>query len=834
MKQQELDRAVAAIREQEPEEKVVREAAGRVFRKLFENSFLSASVENIRSCSDFQALIPAYLSHTLTPARALLLEDHTHECVACRRAVREARGSEPETSLWPSAKPRKRIPTLAWAMAATLVIGIVLGIVGARLGLLPGQQAVRATVASIEGRVYRITAFGSSLVEAGALINNTDELRTAKGSRVILHLLGGGDVEVGERSNISFSRRWNGSTLNLQQGRLIVAAMDSSQRGMYVSSGEMLVPVKNAVLSFDRGTKGSRVAIARGSARITSGHVVFDRAAGQQVATAGLDDVPIASEFAWSNNAASYLSLLGELSTLQKQIQSISSPGLRYASNLAKYVPDDSVVYAAIPNVGGAIAQAKQMFDQRLAESDVLRNWWNQQPASRSADLDRLVGQISSISRYLGNEIVVAAARNQAPLLLAEVQQPGLADYIQQNLPAAAGLHISVNNNLVIASSDPAQLSRLGSGSFMGTPFYARIEKAYQSGVGYLLAINLEQIAPKTVLNTGTNNVQYLVIERRSALGASDTRASLSFDGNRQGIASWLATPGPMGSFNFVSPDASVAASFVMKTPRAVMQEIVTLIGERDARFTQELSSFESQTALSVLDDIASPLGNDATFAVDGPLLPVPSWRIVIEVNDPERLRQTIATLADRFNQHAPEDRGKLQTGSEQINARTFYWLRNDKMPNLTAYYTFVDGYLLAGSTEANLLQAIQNRQNGNTLVNSTNFRNQLPTDGYTNFSALIYTNPGSTFGPLVQQLKGATNLTSAQQQSLNALLATSGPALICVYGEPDRIVAASRGSFLGFDLGTLAGIQQGRPLLPLIASRATSALRAPTPTQRK
>jgi hypothetical protein len=68
--------------------------------------------------------------------------------------------------------------------------------------------------------------------------------------------------------------------------------------------------------------------------------------------------------------------------------------------------------------------------------------------------------------------------------------------------------------------------------------------------------------------------------------------------------------------------------------------------------------------------------------------------------------------------------------------------------------------------------------------------------------------------------------LSAAQQQALSALLASSGPALVCVYGEPDRIVAASRGSFLGFDLGTLMGIQQGRPLLPLVASSARSVLR--------
>jgi hypothetical protein len=46
--------------------------------------------------------------------------------------------------------------------------------------------------------------------------------------------------------------------------------------------------------------------------------------------------------------------------------------------------------------------------------------------------------------------------------------------------------------------------------------------------------------------------------------------------------------------------------------------------------------------------------------------------------------------------------------------------------------------------------------------------------------------------------------------------------------------VAATRGSFLGFDLGTLIGIQQGRPLLPLVASSARSALSKPTAQQRK
>ena len=51
------------------------------------------------------------------------------------------------------------------------------------------------------------------------------------------------------------------------------------------------------------------------------------------------------------------------------------------------------MIYAAIPNMGGAIAEAKRMFDERLTQSDALRNWWNQQPQSHRDDFDRLIGQ---------------------------------------------------------------------------------------------------------------------------------------------------------------------------------------------------------------------------------------------------------------------------------------------------------------------------------------------------------------------------------------------------------------------------------------------------------
>lgn len=871
MSQSELDRAIVAMRDEHPDEKVVRDASARVFRNLFDAMFLPDSVDRIRGCSDFQALLPAYLSRTLSPARALLVRDHTLQCVACRRALQIAQGREPEVINRPAendASSRNRLPVIAWAMAATLAIGIAAGLTGAHYGLLPGQNTFRATVSSVEGSFYRVSDVGSTLIRVGAVIRNADELRTASGSRAVLTLIGGIRLEIGERSDVSLSHGWRGNTVNLSEGRMIVQAVDSPAGNLDVFSGGMLVPVKNVVLSVDRGTKGARIAVAEGSAQVEQGQNRFQLRAGQQMATNGLENVPIASEFVWSKNADSYLALLSEFLTLQGQFQRIPSPGLRYSSNLAKYVPENALLYAAIPNVGGTIMQAKRIFDDRLAQSDVLREWWGQQSASHSADFDRLISQISSVSEYLGNEIVFSIAANgsQEPLLLAEVRRPGLAEYLQQNMSPSAGVQIitsgsampagiaerlliSITNNVLVASRDPVQLRRTlrlvqnsASGNLTGTPFYSRIAKSYSAGAGYLLAVDLEQIIGKSVSNSkaqviaGVNNAQYLILERRDAGAATDTHASLSFNGARQGVASWLGAPGPMGSLNFVSPDATFATSFIMKSPRAVVEELIAFATQANPGFVQGLNGFESLAGVSVIDDVAAPFGSDATFAIDGALLPIPSWKLAVETNDPSRLQRTLTTLMGRVNQQLSENQGKLQAGSEQVNGRTFYWLRLNKAPELAAYYTFVDGYLLAGTSEANLIRAIQNRESGHTLVSSASFRNQLPADGYTNFSGIVYINAGTSLGPLAEQLKRSASLSPSQQQSVSTLLANSGPALICVYAEPDRIVAATRGSFLGFNLGTLASIQQGGPLIPLIAQNArvvASELSKETPQPR-
>lgn len=270
-----------------------------------------------------------------------------------------------------------------------------------------------------------------------------------------------------------------------------------------------------------------------------------------------------------------------------------------------------------------------------------------------------------------------------------------------------------------------------------------------------------------------------------------------------------------MGGLEFISPNATMVNSLVIKNPRSIVEDLFEIAGSSDSNFREELSKFEAKTGVNVLDDITAPLGGEVTFAFDGPVLPTPRWKVIFEVYDPSTLQATIGKLVDSFNREASQSQGSqshgsLQLGQQQIGSQTYYTIHNSKQPNFEIDYTYVDSYLIAGPDISTLSGAIRDRQSGNTLPHSRTFQALLPSDGYTNFSGIFYHNIGPVVGPLVDQIKAVGTLTAQQQQSIATLQANTAPGLIYVYGEPERIVVASNTGFMGFDLGTLLTMGQG------------------------
>ena len=125
-----LDKVTADIRNQKIDSGAASAAADRVWARVSaaagEAEFKLPTVDRIEGCADYQSLIPAYLAGKLSEARSLLLVDHTHECIPCRKAMNDAR-SKRSASFRPAvSKPRFTLQpaVMRWASAAALVIGI--------------------------------------------------------------------------------------------------------------------------------------------------------------------------------------------------------------------------------------------------------------------------------------------------------------------------------------------------------------------------------------------------------------------------------------------------------------------------------------------------------------------------------------------------------------------------------------------------------------------------------------------------------------------------------------------------------------------------------------
>ena len=114
-----LDRAISEIRDETIDPAAVSEAAERVWAKVSAEAArvgaTAGEIEAIRSCADFQSLIPEWRRGRLPEARAMLVEDHIHACPACRRAAADAR--EPLAMIPKRARP----PVWRWAVAAALI-----------------------------------------------------------------------------------------------------------------------------------------------------------------------------------------------------------------------------------------------------------------------------------------------------------------------------------------------------------------------------------------------------------------------------------------------------------------------------------------------------------------------------------------------------------------------------------------------------------------------------------------------------------------------------------------------------------------------------------------
>ena len=127
---QKLEQAIAALRAEAPQADAVRLAGERVWQRLSEHANGAAinAIDAIQSCDDVRALLGQYQNGKLSPARALLVEDHLHECALCRIEAERER-SRASLLPWKQALPQAVAVIWGWkqyAVAAAVLLVVCL------------------------------------------------------------------------------------------------------------------------------------------------------------------------------------------------------------------------------------------------------------------------------------------------------------------------------------------------------------------------------------------------------------------------------------------------------------------------------------------------------------------------------------------------------------------------------------------------------------------------------------------------------------------------------------------------------------------------------------
>lgn len=847
-----LEKAVHALKADEPDAAQIsdsaRRVAGRIGLDAMADSFGELGVAAIENCEDVRRLLKSYRAGTLSNTRSLMIEAHLRDCGSCFRHVRSESGAA--TLNWSTPKAARisiwRPRAYGWAMVPVCALLVCSFFVYKAYWQVP--PGVRAEVQSVDGSAYRISDAGEHQLTPGDKLSEGDHLRTSGGAHTVLRLSDGSTVEINERSVLGVGARGHNMTIALDNGAVIVQAARRDSGHLYVKTPDCRIAVTGTVFSVNSGIKGSRVGVLQGSVHVV--HAGMDSLihAGEQIATNdNLSPAPVEQQISWSQDRDKYLALLAQFSILQHRLEAIPSPQLRYTSDLLERVPAETLLYISIPNLGNYLSEANKVFQDQLKQSPALQQWWDHGHASNSADLDTMVEKLHQISQYLGDEVVVVGvkeANNAGFAVVADVSKSGLDDFLRTQIPASAstagftvlnesalntasvspqtrsGGYAVIGEHQAIFSNSIAILKQLhtqlnaGASGFATGAFGQQIAAAYNRGAGVILAADVRQmmVDQPTLLhaghanqaaieNSGIEGVQYLIAEHREVNGVPENHLNLQFSGTRQRVASWLAAPAPMGSLDYVTPNAALAVALLSKDPKAIADDILAMTVQSQEQ-KNDLAETEANLQINFRDDLAANLGGEFLLSLDGPVLPTPSWKAVIEVRDPEQLENTLERLTQSVSNMGREKGAHSVVIEPSVIGEQHYYAVQDQTQGRTiAHYTFANGYMIIAPNRALLIEALRTQASGASLSRSSAFKASLPRDENENYSAIAYQNLSPVLTPLLSQLGGETAATIQQ------LAADARPTTICAWGKDSRIEVASDSHLFGFDflkLGTL------------------------------
>ncbi len=803
MSEDRLEKALNAMKSEKADPEQLAGAGARVAEKL--------GIPGAVLCAEFQSQFREYLEGSLAAGRKLLLEDHLGRCSACRARLTEATGEQNRIPMpirraawWPKWS--------AWAAAAAAVL-FALYIGRDNIDSLLAPWGPRATVASLKGELFLVPG---GVLRTGSAINESAVVRTGPGARAVLRLKDGSLVDVNERTELSVHGAWSGQSIRLQRGDIIVQAAKQHRGHLRVQTRDSAASVRGTIFAVSAGFGGTLVSVVEGSVAVSQSGTETLLSPGQQAASNPALTSSVQDAISWSPDAQTYLAVLASLAHIEKQVAALPSPLLRTQSSLLGYLPVNTVVYGAVPNLSGTISQAVALAEQQSAENPAFSQWWN---SGAGEGLKKLIGRIQSVAPLLGDEIVYGICANPTsgiqtlPMLLAEVRQGKRAELASALESIGAGTteapKYQLTDTLLAASNSQTNLQwlqdHMGQGS--GTPFAREVAARYQDGAAWLLGVDMDSIISMSGASQNdfirAQQVQYLFLEQKTSQGVEENEATVSFKGPRVGLASVLASTGSGGAAEYLSSDSIVALYASTRDPQQLFNELSAQFSRISPEFQNNLNTTEANLGISLSNDLARAFGTEAAFAIQGISATGPVWTMAVLVNDPVAIETTIHKFASSLNAEL-EKAGRterLLIDQEVVDGRTWTRMKFPPQP-FAVTWTYDGDYMVAAPDRGTATQAIKTRNGGSPLPWSAAFQQQLSPSAGLHPSGFAWLNTKGAFQGLESLVPNPV---------IQKLIAERDPILVTFGGTMEQIRSVSRTRLSGMLMNLLLLQGMGR-----------------------
>jgi hypothetical protein len=615
----------------------------------------------------------------------------------------------------------------------------------------------------------------------------------------VLRLADGSTVEVNERTELFVTAAWSGQAIHLQRGDIIIKAAKQRRGSLRVETRDSIASVKGTIFAVSAGVGGSVVSVIEGSVAVNQPGRDLLLSPGDQAASIPALASSVAQAVSWSPDSQQYLELLASLVKIERELAS-SPTELRTNSTLLPLLPAGAGIYGAVPNPGLTISRAITLAEQQSSQNATFSAWWN---SETGLELRQIADRIQSVSPLLGQEIVfcisVAGTNEVVPMVMARVQAGKRSELAtaMQGLFAEAGeaASYSISDELIVVSDSSSHVewltAHLGQGA--SSPFAAAIGERYQRGVGWLIGMDAaalitiaaEDDAPPVELASMTG-MKYVFLEQRAPAGAEENEVTFAFEGQRSGMAAWLADAGSGGAAEYLPADALLAGYVSTREPLQMFEELTAQLTRSEPEFESGLAQMDEKLGAGFVQNLTAAVGTEAALALTGfSTTSGPLWVMASVANNPSVIDSSLLKLVEAFNAElGPDEQAKrIVFEQETANGRTWNTLKPGGLP-LGMTWTYDAGHMVAAADRAGAERAIATRNGGSPLVWSPAFLGQLPSSAGLHPSAFAWLNT-----------KGAFAILSplAPTPALGELLAGRDPILVVFDGTPEQIHAASR-----------------------------------------